>query len=52
VYLLTGDHELAGRRDLAVQWFKSLQAPRKHLYSFSNAGHATAFEHFGAFTGS
>ena len=49
VYLFSGDHELAGRRDLALAWFRRLQAPRKRLYSWPDAGHATAFEHFGAF---
>ncbi len=45
VYLFTGDHELAARRDLALEWFRDLKAPHKHLYSFPDAGHATAFEH-------
>jgi pimeloyl-ACP methyl ester carboxylesterase len=46
VYLFTGRHELAARRDLAVEWFRNLQAPVKQLYSYDDAGHATAFEHF------
>ncbi|MBJ7473374.1 MAG: hypothetical protein JHD16_18850 [Solirubrobacteraceae bacterium] len=45
VYMFTGDHELAARRDLADAWFRALEAPRKHRYSYPNAGHATAFEH-------
>jgi pimeloyl-ACP methyl ester carboxylesterase len=49
VYLFTGDHELAARRDLALEWFRGLEAPRKRLYKWPNAGHATAFEHFDAF---
>ena len=49
VYLFTGDHELAARRDLALEWFRGLDAPVKRLYSFANAGHATAFEHVQAF---
>lgn len=49
VYVFTGDHELAARRDLAVEWFRDLDAPVKRLYSFANAGHATAFEHVQAF---
>jgi pimeloyl-ACP methyl ester carboxylesterase len=46
VYLFTGSHELAARRDLADEWFRALQAPAKRLYSYQDAGHATAFEHF------
>jgi proline iminopeptidase len=46
VYIFTGDHELAARRDLALEWFHGLQAPTKRLYQYSDGGHATAFEHF------
>jgi proline iminopeptidase len=46
VYIFTGKHELAARRDLALAWFKRLHAPIKHLYDYPNAGHATAYEHF------
>jgi pimeloyl-ACP methyl ester carboxylesterase len=46
VYIFTGKHELAARRDLALAWFKKLHAPMKRLYDYPNAGHATAFEHF------
>ncbi len=46
VYIFTGKHELAARRDLALAWFKQLQAPIKRLYDYPDAGHATAFEHF------
>jgi hypothetical protein len=46
VYIFTGKHELAARRDLALAWFKRLRAPGKHLYDYRDAGHATAFEHF------
>jgi proline iminopeptidase len=49
VYLFEGNHELAGRLDLARQWFTSLKAPRKHFYLFANAGHSTAYEQFQAF---
>ncbi len=45
VYIFTGDHELPARRDLAIEWFEALDAPHKHLYSYPDAGHATAFEH-------
>jgi pimeloyl-ACP methyl ester carboxylesterase len=46
VYIFTGKHELAARRDLALSWFRRLHAPIKRLYDYPNAGHATAFEHF------
>ena len=46
VYIFTGKHELAARRDLAFAWFKKLHAPIKRLYDYPDAGHATAFEHF------
>jgi pimeloyl-ACP methyl ester carboxylesterase len=46
VYIFTGRHELAARRDLAVSWFRRLHAPIKRLYDYPDAGHATAFEHF------
>jgi pimeloyl-ACP methyl ester carboxylesterase len=46
VYIFTGKHELAARRDLALAWFKNLEAPVKKLYDYPDTGHATAFEHF------
>jgi pimeloyl-ACP methyl ester carboxylesterase len=46
VYLFTGAHELAARRDLALDWFRDLRAPSKRMYDYPDAGHATAFEHF------
>jgi proline iminopeptidase len=46
VYIFTGKHELAARRDLLLSWFKKLQAPIKRLYDYPDAGHATAYEHF------
>ncbi|MBX3070433.1 MAG: alpha/beta fold hydrolase [Thermomicrobiales bacterium] len=45
VYLFDGEHELAGRRDLAHEWFDLLQAPDKAMFTFPDAGHAVAFEH-------
>lgn len=45
VYVFDGEHELAGRRDLAHEWFAMLQAPAKEMYTFEDAGHAVAFEH-------
>ena len=41
VYIFTGKHELAARRDLALAWFKQLQAPIKQLYDYPDAGHAS-----------
>jgi deazaflavin-dependent oxidoreductase (nitroreductase family) len=46
VYIFTGRHELAARRDLALAWFQRLHAPVKRLYDYPDAGHATAYEHF------
>jgi proline iminopeptidase len=46
VYIFTGEHELAARRDLALAWFERLHAPVKRLFDYPNAGHATAFERF------
>ena len=46
VYIFTGKHELAARRNLALAWFKALHAPIKRLYDYPDSGHATAFEHF------
>lgn len=46
VYIFTGKHELAARRDLALAWFRKLHAPIKRLYDYPDSGHATAYEHF------
>ncbi|MBD1846949.1 alpha/beta hydrolase [Cyanobacteria bacterium FACHB-63] len=48
VYLLDGAAELKSRRDLALEWFNALKAPRKQLFRFENAGHSVAFEQFEA----
>ncbi|MAT99720.1 MAG: peptidase [Anaerolineaceae bacterium] len=50
VYVLDGAAELSARRDLALEWFDMLDAPIKCIYTFENAAHAPAFEHFEAFT--
>jgi proline iminopeptidase len=50
VYLLDGTAELKARRDLALEWFNELNAPRKQLFRFENAGHSVAFEQFEAFS--
>ena len=44
VFVLDGQAELAGRRDLALEWFAALEAPHKRLVSFPGAAHAVAFE--------
>lgn len=49
VYLLDGAAELKARRELALEWFNALKAPRKELFRFENAGHSVAFEQFEAF---
>jgi len=50
VYLLDGAAELKGRRDLAIEWFDILKAPRKQRFTFENAAHSVAFEQFEAFS--
>jgi pimeloyl-ACP methyl ester carboxylesterase len=49
VYILDGEAELVSRRDLALEWLDSLDAPIKRLFSFENAGHSVSFEQFEAF---
>lgn len=44
VYLLDGTAELAGRRDLALEWFEGLEAPIKQRVELLNAAHAPVFE--------
>ena len=46
VYILDGKAEVAARRDLTLDWFDILDAPRKRIYSFENAAHSVAFEQF------
>jgi len=46
VYILDGKAEVAARRDLTLEWYDSLQAPGKRIYSFQNAAHSVAFEQF------
>ncbi|OPY29292.1 MAG: Alpha/beta hydrolase family protein [Methanocella sp. PtaU1.Bin125] len=50
VYLMDGDHELAARHDLAVEWYEGLEAPKKGIFPIANAGHGAAFEGFREFT--
>ena len=49
VYLLDGENELRGRRELALEWFEQLSAPHKELITYADAGHAVAFEQANAF---
>jgi proline iminopeptidase len=49
VYLLDGEHELRGRRDLAHDWFAGLTAPRKEMITYRDAGHSVVFEQADAF---
>lgn len=50
LYILDGAAELSARRDLALEWFELVDAPVKRIFTFENAAHAPAFEHFEAFT--
>jgi len=49
VWVLDGEHELAGRRDLAHEWFAQLSAPSKELVTYADAGHSVVFEQADAF---
>jgi hypothetical protein len=49
VYVLDGEHELRGRRDLALEWFDALAAPTKELVTYADAGHSVVFEQADAF---
>ncbi len=49
LYLLDGENELGGRRELAHEWFDRLTAPHKELITYADAGHAVAFEQADAF---
>jgi proline iminopeptidase len=44
VYMCRGTSELTARDDLAVEWFKALEAPEKHMYLLDHAGHAVLTE--------
>jgi pimeloyl-ACP methyl ester carboxylesterase len=49
VYILDGAAELTARRDLALEWFNALKAPKKQLFTLEHAGHSVVFEEFEAF---
>ena len=44
VYILDGAAELKGRRDVAIEWFDTLQAPIKQRITYQDAAHSVAFE--------
>ena len=44
VWILDGAAELDGRRDLALEWAASLDAPSKHVVTYDGAAHSVAFE--------
>jgi len=48
-YMLDGAAELTARRDLALEWYAQLEAPRKQMFTFENAAHSVAQEQFVAF---
>ncbi|MFN2163355.1 MAG: alpha/beta fold hydrolase [Candidatus Promineifilaceae bacterium] len=50
LYIMDGAAELPARRDLALEWFDQVDAPIKRIFTFENAAHAPAFEHFDSFT--
>lgn len=50
LYIMDGAAELSARRDLALEWFNGVEAPIKRIFTFENAAHAPAFEHFESFT--
>jgi proline iminopeptidase len=49
VYILDGTAELSARRDLMLEWFAALEAPKKKIFPLENAAHSVAFEQFEAF---
>lgn len=49
VWILDGQHELRGRRDLAHEWFAGLSAPSKEMVTYADAGHSVVFEQADAF---
>ena len=48
-YMLDGAAEMTSRRDLALEWFAKLEAPKKQKFTFENSAHSVAFEQFEAF---
>jgi len=50
VYIMDAKYELSARRDLALEWYDMLDAPKKQIFTMENAGHAAAFEGVEEFT--
>ncbi|MEO1447446.1 MAG: alpha/beta hydrolase, partial [Cyanobacteria bacterium J06635_11] len=46
IYILDGAAELPARRELLLEWFDELEAPKKELFTFEAAAHSVAFEQF------
>jgi pimeloyl-ACP methyl ester carboxylesterase len=44
VYVLDGLAELAGRRDVMLEWYDQLEAPIKQRVTYEGAAHSVAFE--------
>ena len=49
IYILDGLSELSARRDLVLEWFNALEAPKKRIFPIENAAHSVAFEQFKTF---
>lgn len=49
LYLVDGTAELAGRRDLALEWFAMVDAPIKRILTVEGAAHAPALEQYEEF---
>jgi pimeloyl-ACP methyl ester carboxylesterase len=47
--MLDGAAELTARRDFALEWYGTLDAPQKRIFTFENSAHAVAQEQFVAF---
>ncbi len=47
--MLDGAAGLSARRDLALERYAQLEAPRKRLFAFENAAHSVAQEQYVAF---
>jgi proline iminopeptidase len=43
-YILDGTAELAGRRDVMLEWYATLSAPIKQRIEYAGAAHSVAFE--------
>lgn len=48
LYILDGAAELPARRDLLLEWFDQVTAPRKEIFTLKDSAHSVAFEQFEA----